>query len=74
VPHNIEANANPEELCFGKSFKERHDGLVMGITTQSFFNFTPVRLSIEKKIYGKGIDKNRHANFREDTDGQDDYP
>ncbi len=71
MPHEIEADAHPEELCFGKSFKERHDGRVMEITTQSFFNFIPVRFMIEKKIYGKGIEQNGHANFREDLDGQD---
>ncbi len=57
MPHEIEADAHPEELCFGKSFKERHDGRVMEITTQSFFNFIPVRFMIEKKIYGKGIEQ-----------------
>jgi ubiquitin len=57
LPNQIEADANPEELCFGRNFKKRHDVGVMEITTQPFFNFIPVRLLIEKKIYGKGIEQ-----------------
>ena len=68
MPQNVEANTSPEELCFGKSFKERHGARVMEIAAQSFFNFIPVRFMIEKNIYGKGIEQDQHANFHQDFD------
>jgi hypothetical protein len=71
MSQEVETNANPEELGLRKSFKERHDGGVMENTTQSFFNFIPMRFVMEKKIYGKGIEQNQHANFCEDIDWQD---
>ena len=73
MSYEIETNTDPEELRFRKNFKERHGGLVMEFTAQTFFNFIPKRLYIEKKIYGKGIEQKQHANFYQDIDGKDDY-